>query len=58
MELRLKAWDLVLQLGGLGRHDALNEMIQPSMFNNANENLATMVIQLCSMETFLFDALN
>lgn len=51
----MKAWETLFQLGGLGLNEDLFKIINPKTFHQDDQKLTALVLQLYSMETFLFD---
>lgn len=55
LNARMKAWESLLQHGGLGLHEDLFKVINPKTFHKDDQQLTSLILQLYSMETFLFD---
>jgi hypothetical protein len=54
IDLRLKAWEHILALGGVGQQsEGMNDPIDPTTFHNPEDNLTTMILMLYSIDTFL-----
>lgn len=52
---RMKAWETLFHCGGLGLHEDLFKIINPKTFHKEDQKLTSLILQLYSMETFLFD---
>ena len=53
----MRAWETLFQHGGLGLHEDLFEVINPKTVRKSDPRLSALILQLYSMETFLFDVI-
>lgn len=51
---RMRAWETLFQYGGLGLNEDLFQVINPKTIKKSDPRLASIVLQLYSMETFIY----
>jgi len=53
----MRAWETLFEKGGLGLHENLFKALNPKTFHQEDQQLTQLIIQLYTMETFLYESL-